>query len=78
MSKSAQSMAHFAGFRRMGAMRWIFAAAVVGATTLSVPADAQARIIRAGAYDGTWNVTFATHTPCSIVESTRVGAFCSN
>jgi hypothetical protein len=53
MSISAQSMAYFAGFRRMRAMRWIFAAAVVGATTLSVPADAQARMIRGGAYDGT-------------------------
>ena len=57
---SAQSIAYFADFRRMCALRWIFAAAVVGAVTLSAPADAQARMVRAGAYDGTWNVVFAT------------------
>jgi hypothetical protein len=60
MSISAQSIAYFADFRRMRALRWISAAAVVGAVTLSAPADAQARMVRAGVYDGTWNVVFAT------------------
>jgi hypothetical protein len=60
MSISAQPIAFFADFRRMRAPQWIFAAAVVGAATLSAPADAQARMVRAGVYDGTWNVVFAT------------------
>jgi hypothetical protein len=60
MSISAQSIVYFADFRRMRALRWISAAAVVGAVTLSAPADAQARMVRPGAYDGTWNVVFAT------------------
>ena len=67
MTISAQSMAHFADFRRMRAMRWIFAAAVVAA--VAVPAR-QARMIRAGAYDGTWNVIFATQAGnCSSTNS---------
>ena len=70
MPISAQSIAYFTDFRRMRALRWIFAAAVVGAAILSVPADAQARMVRAGAYDGTWNVTFATQRGnCSSTNS---------
>ena len=60
MPISAQSIAYFADFKRMRALRWISAVAVVGAASLSAPADAQARMVRAGAYDGTWNVLFAT------------------
>jgi hypothetical protein len=39
-------------------LRWIAAAAALAA--LSVPTAADARIARGGAYDGTWNVVFAT------------------
>jgi len=39
-------------------LRWILAAAALAA--LSVPAAADARVARGGAYDGTWNVVFAT------------------
>jgi hypothetical protein len=60
MPISAQSIAYFADFKRMRALRSISAAAVAGAASLSAPADAQARMVRAGAYDGTWNVLFAT------------------
>jgi hypothetical protein len=60
MPISAQSIAYFADFKRMRALRWISAVAVVGAASLSAPADAQARMVRAEAYDGTWNVVFAT------------------
>ena len=60
MSISARSIAYFAHFRRMSAWRRIFAAAVLGAAAVSAPADAQARMVRAGAYDGVWNVVFAT------------------
>jgi hypothetical protein len=39
-------------------LRWIAAAAAL--TVLSIPAAADARVARGGAYNGTWNVTFAT------------------
>ena len=68
MSVSAQPIATFANFRRPSALRWIFAAAVFGATAMSAPADA--RMMRPGAYDGTWNVTFATQRGnCSSANS---------
>ena len=58
---SARPIAVFADFRRMRALPWIFAAAVLAAA-MPGTADAatRARIVRAGAYDGVWNVTFAT------------------
>jgi hypothetical protein len=58
---SACPIAFFADFRRMRALAWIFAAAVL-AVTAPDTADAAARagIVRAGAYDGVWNVVFAT------------------
>jgi hypothetical protein len=51
----------FADFRRMRALAWIFAAAVLAAATPDT-ADAATRAgsVRAGAYDGVWNVVFAT------------------
>jgi hypothetical protein len=39
-------------------LRWIAAAAALAA--LSLPGTADARVMRGGAYDGTWNVVFAT------------------
>ena len=39
-------------------LRWIAAAAALAA--LSIPGAADARVARGGAYDGTWNVVFAT------------------
>ena len=62
MTISARCIASFAGFRRTRALRWIFAAGSVAAIA-GAPhtADAgRARIVRAGAYDGVWNVVFAT------------------
>jgi hypothetical protein len=38
--------------------RWIVAAAALA--LLSIPGTADARVMRGGAYDGTWNVVFAT------------------
>jgi hypothetical protein len=38
--------------------RWMMAAAALA--VLSVPGAADARVMRGGAYDGTWNVVFAT------------------
>jgi hypothetical protein len=61
-----RSIAFFADFRRMRASRWIFAAAILAAAA-PVPAGASAR---AGAYDGTWNVVFATQKGnCSATNS---------
>ena len=39
-------------------LRWV--AAIAALAALSVPATADARIMRGGAYDGIWNVVFAT------------------
>jgi hypothetical protein len=39
-------------------LRWI--AAVAALAAISVPGAADARVARGGAYDGTWNVVFAT------------------
>jgi hypothetical protein len=70
MSISAQPIATFANFRRLSALRSIFAAAVFGAAAMSASSDAQAAMARPGAYDGTWNVTFATQKGnCSSANS---------
>ena len=60
MSISAQSIATPANFGRVSALRSIFVAAVFGAVAMSAPTGAQAAMARPGAFDGTWNVTFAT------------------
>jgi hypothetical protein len=62
MTISAQRIAFFAGFRSTRALRWILAAGIVAAIA-GAPHTAearQARMVRAGAYDGVWNVVFAT------------------
>jgi hypothetical protein len=73
MTISARPMAFFADFRRARALRWIFAAAVLAAVVAAPDAaDAarRARIVRAGAYDGVWNVVFATQAGnCSSTNS---------
>jgi hypothetical protein len=43
---------------RLRSLRWMLAVAAIGAVAL--PGAADARIGRAGAYDGVWNVVFAT------------------
>jgi hypothetical protein len=43
----------------LGSVRWILAAAVL--TAITAPGPAAAKMVRpAGAYDGVWNVVFAT------------------
>jgi hypothetical protein len=65
MTLSAQSIAVSANFTASRALRWIFAAAVFAAVTAPCTADA-----RAGAYDGVWNVVFATQRGnCSSTNS---------
>jgi hypothetical protein len=57
---SAQSKASFVNLGRVGALKWIFAAAVLVAK-IAAPDAADARSSGAmRAYDGTWNVVFAT------------------
>jgi hypothetical protein len=70
MTISAQSIVYFADFRRGRAVRWIFAAAVLAAMA-GAPDRADANVARgAGAYDGVWNVTFATQAGnCSSTNS---------
>jgi hypothetical protein len=46
----------FANFRRLGASRWIAAAAALAAVAMPGTADAARR----GPYDGTWTTVFAT------------------
>jgi hypothetical protein len=65
MIVSAQSTASFANFGRVGALKGIFAAAVLAAM-IAAPDAADARGLGTRspgamrAYDGTWNVVFAT------------------
>src|SRR6266850_2260898 len=77
-SLSAVASAEFPYAR---AMQWMLMAAAVAVTT---PADAatRARVIRPGAFDGTWNVTFtpqagnchASNTVPFLVSGTRVAS----
>jgi hypothetical protein len=82
MTISAQLIAFFADFRWSRAMRWISAAAVLAAVAASADTADAAQLVRPGAYDGTWNVTFtpqagnchATNTVPFMVLGTRVAS----
>jgi len=57
-----QPIAVSANIGRMRTLRWIFVAVVLAAT-IGVPVTADASTVRSmGAYDGIWNVVFATRT----------------
>jgi hypothetical protein len=58
MPISAQSITFFSNLRPSRALRWAFAAAVLFAIAAPGTADARARMVRPGSFDGTWNVTF--------------------
>ncbi len=67
--RTAASLAGLAPRRRL---RWIFAAASLAAAIAPGPADAarRARFVGSGAYDGIWNVVFATRAGnCSSTNS---------
>ena len=80
MSISTRSIACFAYFRPSRALRWALVAAALGA--IAAPPAADARLVRPGAYDGTWNVTFtpqagnchASNTVPFMVSGTRVAS----
>jgi hypothetical protein len=61
MTISARSIALLANFQGSRARKWVFVAAALAAAAVPGTADAAKRVgvVRAGAYDGTWNVTFA-------------------
>jgi hypothetical protein len=68
MTISTRSIAHSAHSTTTRALRWISAAAVVA--VVAIPAAANAGAARPGAYDGTWNVIFATQAGnCSSTNS---------
>jgi hypothetical protein len=68
---SVRSTARFADFGGARASQWIFVAAVLVALATPGAADARtAQMLRPGAYDGTWNVLFATERGnCSSTNS---------
>ena len=57
MSTFDHSIARFAAFPRLRSLRWLPVFAALAAVAAPGTADAARR---AGAYDGTWNVVFAT------------------
>jgi hypothetical protein len=70
MTKSAQLIAFFVNFRSSQALRGMFAVAVLAAG-VGAPVSASAAMrVRTGAYDGVWNVLFATQAgDCSSTNS---------
>jgi hypothetical protein len=60
MTISPSPMTAFANFKPARALRWIFAVAALATIAASGAADASRGARGMGAYDGTWNVTFAT------------------
>jgi hypothetical protein len=55
-----RSIARFAAFSSLRTLRWLPVLAAFAAATVPVTADAATRTRGGGAYDGTWNVVFAT------------------
>jgi hypothetical protein len=58
MTHFDQPIARFAALPRLHTLRWVAVLAAV--VTVTAPADAGTRMRATGAYDGTWNVVFAT------------------
>jgi hypothetical protein len=72
MTISTQPIALFADSKSIRVLRWIFVVAALAAIAAPKAADASpaGRMARAGAYDGTWNVLFATQAGnCSSTNS---------
>jgi hypothetical protein len=66
---SARSTAVMAEFRRSFRLQCSLAAVLLAAVA-AVPGAAEARAVRMGAYDGTWNVVFSTRAGnCSATNS---------
>jgi hypothetical protein len=59
MTRFHRSISRFPAFSNFSTLRWLPVFAALAAVTAPVTADAATRA-RAGIYDGTWNVVFAT------------------
>jgi hypothetical protein len=69
---SDRTIVSLAGFAPRRRLRWIFAAAVLAAVATPNPAEAagRSRFVGPDAYDGIWNVVFATRAgSCSSTNS---------
>jgi len=60
MTHFHRSIVRFAHFSNLRSLRWLPVLAAFAAATVPVSADAATRVKGGGAYDGTWNVVFAT------------------
>ena len=60
MAHFQRSIAHFTAFPRPRSLRWLPILAAFAAIAAAPAADAATRHRAAGAYDGIWNVVFAT------------------
>ena len=60
MTKFPRSIARFCRSSRLAPLRWLPIFAAFATVAAPVSADAATRRRAAGAYDGTWNVVFAT------------------
>jgi hypothetical protein len=70
MTISPSPFAFFTNFRPTRVLRWAFTAAALAAIAVPGAADASRGARGVGAYDGTWNVTFATRSGnCSSTNS---------
>src|SRR4051812_38098871 len=70
MTFSARSMIFSAGFNGARGFRRLLSAALLAAIAMGPGAAEARRYVRAGAYDGTWNVVFSTRAGnCSSTNS---------
>jgi hypothetical protein len=60
MTQFHRSIARFADFPNLRTLRWLPVLAAIAAAVVPSTADAATRTRGGGAYDGTWNVVFAT------------------
>jgi hypothetical protein len=60
MTNFDRSIARFAAFSNLRTLRWLPLFAALAAAAAPTTADAAKRMRALGAYDGTWNVVFAT------------------
>lgn len=60
MTHFHQSIARFSAFFDLRTLRWLPVFAALAAAAVPATADAATRTRGGGAYDGTWNVVFAT------------------
>jgi hypothetical protein len=60
MTHFHRSIARFVTISNFPTLRWLPVLAAFAAATVPVTADAATRVKGGGAYDGTWNVVFAT------------------